>query len=328
MFAIIIACGIFMLVWNSRRYFDNQFLFFIGIAYLFIGALDLTHTFVYKGMNILSGYNANAPTQLWIAARYLESITLLLSPLMLNRRIRAGLIVWGYAGVTALLLLSILYWRNFPDCFIESAGGLTPFKIVSEYFISLILVAGAVLVFRLRNHLSPDVLLWLLASYALKLFSELAFSNYASVYGSANMLGHMFKIASFYCVYKAVIVTGLTKPYDAMFNNLSQSRERYRSLFVHMIDGYASHTNHSGHEGRPVDYRFLEVNDAFQRLTGLGNVAGKRATEVIPGIENDPAQWIKVYGEVATTGRSIRFENFAATLGPLVLGHRLQPGQG
>ena len=42
-FSIVIACGIFMVAWNSRRYFDNQYLLFLGIAYLFIGVLDLAH---------------------------------------------------------------------------------------------------------------------------------------------------------------------------------------------------------------------------------------------------------------------------------------------
>ncbi len=54
-FAIVIACGIFIVAWNSRKFIDNQYLLFIGIAYLFIGVLDLAHTFSYKGLKILPG---------------------------------------------------------------------------------------------------------------------------------------------------------------------------------------------------------------------------------------------------------------------------------
>jgi hypothetical protein len=48
MFSIVVACGIFMLAWNSRRFLDNNYLLFIGIAYLFIGGLDLVHTLASK----------------------------------------------------------------------------------------------------------------------------------------------------------------------------------------------------------------------------------------------------------------------------------------
>ena len=89
-FSIMVAWAIFIVAWNSRRFMDNNYLLFMGIAYLFIGILDLAHTLAYKGMNIFHGYQANLPTQLWIAARYMESLSLLMAPLFLRRRLRAG----------------------------------------------------------------------------------------------------------------------------------------------------------------------------------------------------------------------------------------------
>ncbi|MGA9294854.1 MAG: MASE3 domain-containing protein, partial [Ignavibacteriaceae bacterium] len=52
-FSIIISCAIFMVIWNSRRYIDNNFFIIIGIALLFVSFLDLIHTFSYKGINII-----------------------------------------------------------------------------------------------------------------------------------------------------------------------------------------------------------------------------------------------------------------------------------
>ncbi len=98
---------------------------------------------------------------------------------------------------------------------------------------------------------------------------------------------------------------------------LRVSEEKYRSLFDNMIDGFAYHRIVLDEAGKPVDYIFLEVNDAFERLTGLkrGEIAGRRVREVLPGIENDPADWIGAYGQVALTGREARFEQYAAPLG-------------
>jgi PAS domain S-box-containing protein len=228
LFSIVIACGIFMVAWNSRRHIENHYLLFIGIAYLFIGILDLVHTFAYKGMNIFPEFDANAPTQLWIAARYIESLTLLAAPLMLRRKINVHFITLGYGAVTALVLFSIMYWRIFPDCFLENGGGLTPFKRNSEYIISLILLAAGLHLFKFRAQFDHNVLGWLLASIALTIVSELSFTTYASVYGFSNLLGHYFKIASFFLIYKAIIQTGLAKPYDLLFRDLSRQREWLR----------------------------------------------------------------------------------------------------
>lgn len=97
---------------------------------------------------------------------------------------------------------------------------------------------------------------------------------------------------------------------------LKKSEEKYRSLFVNMLDGYAYHKMIFDDCGKPVDYVFLEINDAFERLLGLNraNVIGKRATEVLPGIEKDFADRISVYGKVAITGQPISFENYSESL--------------
>ena len=63
-FSIIIACGVFMFAWNARKFIENHYLLFIGIAYLFIGMLDLLHTLSYKGMGVFPKYDSNFPTQL------------------------------------------------------------------------------------------------------------------------------------------------------------------------------------------------------------------------------------------------------------------------
>ncbi len=83
--------------------------------------------------------------------------------------------------------------------------------------------------------------------------------------------------------------------------------ERYRALFNNMTEGFALHEIVTDEADRPVDYRFLDINPAFERLTGLqrSQVVGRNVTEVLKGIEPD---WIEVYGRVALTGEPLRFE--------------------
>ena len=98
---------------------------------------------------------------------------------------------------------------------------------------------------------------------------------------------------------------------------LIKSESKYRSLFTNMINGFALQEIITDASGKPVDYTFIEVNPAFEKITGLKEkeVIGRRVTEVLPGIENDPAGWIAIYGRVALTGEDCRFEQFSARLG-------------
>jgi PAS domain S-box-containing protein len=67
---------------------------------------------------------------------------------------------------------------------------------------------------------------------------------------------------------------------------------------------------------KPIDYVFLEVNDAFEEFTGLkrSDVLNRKVTDIIPGIEKDPADWIGTYGKVVTTGKPAKFENYSEFL--------------
>jgi PAS domain S-box-containing protein len=224
MFSIIIACTIFIVAWNSRRFLDNMYLLFIGVAYLFVGGLDLMHTLSYKGMGVFQGYDANLPTQFWIAGRYAESLSLLIAPFILGRKLKINVVLLCYVAATSLLLGSIFYWNIFPDCFIEGEG-LTPFKKISEYIISLTLFGAIAVLWKRRSEFDDDVLRLLIASIILTIGSEIAFTFYISVYGLSNLAGHFLKIISFYLIYKAVIVTGLNKPYNLLFRNVTKSKD-------------------------------------------------------------------------------------------------------
>jgi len=87
---------------------------------------------------------------------------------------------------------------------------------------------------------------------------------------------------------------------------------KYRKLFAKMPDAFAYHQVIYDQQGSPVDYRFLEINDAFEQLTGLKReaVIGKKVTEVHPEIGDSAFDWIGIYGQVAGEGKSIRFEQY------------------
>jgi len=89
---------------------------------------------------------------------------------------------------------------------------------------------------------------------------------------------------------------------------IREKEQRYRSLFENMMDGFAHCRMLFDEQNNPVDFVYLDVNKSFEQLTGLKNVVGKKVTEVIPGIKESHPELFDIYGRVALTGKSERFE--------------------
>ena len=235
MFSIVVACGIFIIGWNSRHYINNNYLVFLAIAYLFVAFLDLLHTVSYKGMGMFEyQYYAN---QLWIATRYMESLSLLVAFLFVReqRRFSPPAVFAAYTAFTLLIMAAIFWWHIFPVCFVDGQG-LTPFKKISEYVICSILLLDIWLLLRLRDQFDRDVHRWLVWSLCFTIASELAFTFYISNYGFSNLVGHYFKIFSFYLIYKALVATGITKPHSILFRALQDSEAKYRAMVESSTD--------------------------------------------------------------------------------------------
>ncbi|MBN2011316.1 PAS domain S-box protein [candidate division KSB1 bacterium] len=94
---------------------------------------------------------------------------------------------------------------------------------------------------------------------------------------------------------------------------LKKREKEFRLLFSEMTSGVALHEIICNENGTPVDYRFLDVNPAFEKLTGLKKeqLVGKTVLNVMPGTEK---HWIENYGRVALTGEPLHFENYSGEL--------------
>jgi PAS domain S-box-containing protein len=259
LFSIIVAFAVFTVTWNSRKMLDSNYLYFQGIAYLFIGVLDLLHTITFKGMNIIDDpiYYSN---QFWVATRFLEATALVVGFTFIHRkrRINVDATFIAYLVVTTLIICSILVWENFPICFIDGVGQ-TAFKIYAEYTIIAILFVGLFLLKKNRQHFEPSIFTSLCLSICFAILTEFCFTLYVSNYSASNAVGHCAKLLAFFFTYKAVVEKGFINPTTLIFKNLSDSERNYRTLS----------------ENLPVlIFRFDEkgkciyANKAVQELTG------------------------------------------------------------
>jgi PAS domain S-box-containing protein len=276
LFSIVVGYTIFILAWNARRIMDNDFILFVGIAFLFISSIDLLHTLSYKGMGVFPGGGSNMATQLWISGRYLESATLVISPFFLFRKLKPTIVL----GIYALIFVSIYTWRVFPISYVDGMG-LTPFKIWSELIICGFLAAAGGLLLWHRERLASRVFRLIFLSIIITIVSEIFFTEYVSVYGIFNLLGHVFKVVSFYLIYKALIHVGLSEPYEVLFRNLKQSEEalreseaRYRAIVEDQTELIC--------RWRP-DGTITYVNEAYCRYFGMSTdtLVGNRFVPLI-----------------------------------------------
>lgn len=229
LFSVIIAYGVFILAWNTRDHTDQKWLVWLGIAFLAVGTLDFFHTLAFEGMPLQAGleYPGN---QLWVIARSVESLSLLIFAACSGRELKLPwwLVFLGYGLVVGLALASVFWWRIFPVCFIQGQGQ-TLFKLVMEYVIIAVL-AGVIAIALVRRTALPR-LIWgaLVVTAAITIVQELCFTLYFTNTGLFNVLGHFLKICSFYVVYQTILRTGLRDPFALVYANLKASESDLRS---------------------------------------------------------------------------------------------------
>ena len=291
-FSVVVACSIFLVAWNARRSQDDHYFLFVGIAYLFAGVVDLVHMLGYKGMGVFPGYDANLPTQLWIGARYLQAVSLLIAPRFAGRSLDPKAALAGYAVAVSLFFASV-FSGLFPDCFLPGTG-LTPFKVYSEYAICAILLASILLLFAKRERFERDVLRTMALSVAVAIGSELLFTRYGDVYGFFNLAGHCLKILSFFLVYRAVIGIDLARRFE--WNRLLQQeldeRKRLQEKLVRAKEDWERTFDSVPDMIAIIDdqHGIVRANKAMSSRLGIppGECIGIRCHEHMHGLSEPP----------------------------------------
>jgi signal transduction histidine kinase len=225
-FAIAGAIGVFIIAWHSRGFLRNGCLGFLGIAYLFVAALDLAHTLTYPGTGVLQRISPQIPLQLWLASRLLEAVSLCIAPGFLGHHIRYN-VTFAALALGSGVILTTVFAGGFPAA-MDQRGGATTFTLVVEGIILVLLAWAAVRLWRRRHHFDPEVAFWLVGSVVATILSELLFIAGSSFPAEEGMGSILFKIVAFYLLYKALIETGLVRPFNLLFRDLARSEEALR----------------------------------------------------------------------------------------------------
>ncbi|WP_094603256.1 hypothetical protein SPSIL_050290 [Sporomusa silvacetica DSM 10669] len=211
-----IGISVFVVVWYGWPQTKNSRDLIIAMIFLAVGLLDLAHLLSYKGMpDFITLNSENKASLFWIISRMLASAGLLAAVYIPRRSKnpvfhRLYLLTVTITMTTACIALVVLFEHSLIPMFIPKQGQ-TLAKLAFEYTTMLLNIL-AIYMYGHRNPSQQAVFL-LRVSLVCSLASGLAFTLYDNVYDSFNLIGHMYKIMSYYCVLRSLLQTSIVRPY-------------------------------------------------------------------------------------------------------------------
>jgi PAS domain S-box-containing protein len=172
-----------------------------------------------------------------------------------------------------------------------------------------VLSFAAVLVTSLFAGVGPGICVVLL-SLPLGAYTFVMGAGYSIVQASFQSL--LFAVDGIVVIYLTFLTRQGARSLQDVNRQVRKSEERYRALFDSIDEGFCVVEVLFDDADNAVDYRFLEVNRVFEKQTGISNAVGRRMREIAPAHEE---HWFQIYGQIALTGESRRFENPAHALG-------------
>ena len=211
--AVVVSVLIFAVGWNTHALRPNGTVLLLACGFLGVGLLDFSHTLSYPGMpDYLTANSVEKGINFWLAARYLAALTLLAAVALPEAgtapsRRRPGPRYVLVAAVLSLVVVlhGILLWfpQWMPRTFVAGEG-LTPVKVLAELGVIVLHGVTAVLLIpRFRRMGQFDTRL-LFAAVSVMALSEVFFSLYRHHTDHFNLLGHVYKVAGYLLLYRAV----------------------------------------------------------------------------------------------------------------------------
>lgn len=217
-FSIMVSLSVFSVGWYTYHQSKDQRALFVGAAFLAVGLLDVMHTLGNAAMPAFITQNsANKSTQFWIAARLLAASTFLASafidPAKQKRWISRTTMLAASLALTACIFAAVTFYPEHVPATAVPGVGLTPLKRYLEFAVIVLLACSFVVYWRRFEKTGDRNLLFFLAAFIICIFSEAAFASYKTGYDAFNVLGHIYKVAAFYLIYKGVFASAVRKPY-------------------------------------------------------------------------------------------------------------------
>ncbi|MBS4534133.1 SpoIIE family protein phosphatase [Clostridium sp. D2Q-14] len=216
--SVLVALSIFLALYNIYDFNDKLKNIIYANTFFIVGLLDIFHLLSYNGMpDFITPNTVQKPTAYWIFSRLLLALGILVANLIsedTKTKINKKIFTVVSAVVTIILVFVIAYDTAIvPDLFIEGLG-LTSTKIGLEYLIiSLFILSIIALMFKDNKFVSNNLKVSMFSALMLSIFSESIFTLYNDVHDGINFLGHVFKVMSYFIIFKVLFIENIKVPY-------------------------------------------------------------------------------------------------------------------
>jgi PAS domain S-box-containing protein len=234
-FSIAVAFLIFAIVWHTREKHEDGRSMFLASLFLGVAILDFFHTLSFMGMPALvTPSEPGKAIHFWLAARLMAAVGLLGSVLWTCNIFKKG--IWQLLLLLVIVtVVSLVSWVQLyhpeivPVSFVPGKG-LTEYKVNMEYFISVLYLIAAGLMFYRSERASRRYWLYLGAAALVMMFSECYFTLYEKVTDVYNLLGHVYKVIAYSIVYLAVFIISVQEPYRQLQRMQKRQEHTYKQL--------------------------------------------------------------------------------------------------
>lgn len=260
--AIFVAVLAFVVAYNTYPFSQSHYLMYLGSGYFWVGMLDLCHTLAYPPLSVFTSVKADITVDFWLLARALECVVLASFTWFVNKEVHRHLLFAGF-GLSFAGLTYFGFSGGFGTLFSASTG-LTPVKIIGEFFVVLGLLFALWRIWQVREWFYRPIVRLFIASIGLTVSAELVFTLMADYGNNTLMVGHLLKLASFWLIYVALVESTLTQP----FKSLSISTDTFNALPDAIVvierSGKILHANNSAREfGGGEDIVGKQVHQVF-----------------------------------------------------------------
>ena len=226
------------------------------------------------------------------------------------------LVVSFLISIVTVSVISVFSVLNLFPVFLTSSGP-TLLRLVVLALTTIFYFASSVLFGWQYVRAKSQVVYWF--SLALALFGTAYLAGVLTIHlGSAmTWISRLaLYLSGAFLLFALLGPEGKTEkqPYAAKWSEAFRSNQKQMETFFSKIgEGFAYCKIITDAEGKPSDWLYLDVNESYERINDAerNKVVGRKATEVLPGIREDPANWLNVYGNVALTGEPIVLESFS-----------------
>ncbi len=236
LFSVLVSFSVFIVIYYTYQHNRNKRAMLIGVVFLLVGFVDLCHMLSYKGMPVFfssDGCCANRATTFWIIGRLVAAAGIFASAFIPHKKKsclhRVLWIVPAFAAGACIFVMVVYFPGIIPDMYIEGEG-LTQVKVILEHMVIGLLLMACVLYIAEYNRTGDKFTLWFCAALIISIFSELSFVMYIDVYDVYNFMGHLFKVAAYFIIFRVKFVNNVQKPYEELSDAQKELKEYIDNL--------------------------------------------------------------------------------------------------